>query len=210
MRSKLVVEASAESKNLTVLDTVKMELGVTGSENDQQIEALICAASDIVAAHCNRVFARETVTETFFPERSRSWECWQTLVLNRTPVEAIVSITHDNSVLTFEADYDYDQNTGLLYRISANSPFDWLVHSSVAVEYTGGYLLLDGLPYGVERATIMLCKEYFYGQGRDPRVKSESTPTVYSVDYWIGATGPAGELPPDVTALLAPYVRLNA
>jgi hypothetical protein len=209
MRSKLIIDEAAESKNLTVLDAVKLELGITGSESDVKIEALICTASDIVAAYCDRVFARETVTEIFFPDRHRWYEYWDTLVLARTPVEEIISVTHDSAVLT-TTDYDVDQQTGLLYRLSSLSPFDWVCHSSIEVQYTGGYLLLDDLPRGVERAAVLLCKEYFFQGSRDPRIKTESVPSVFSVDYWIGSTGPAGELPPDVVALLEPYRRYHA
>src|SRR5262245_46241075 len=209
MRSKLVIEEPAESKNLTVLQTVKAELGITTDEKDAVLEGLISQASDIVAAYCDRVFARETVTEHFWPERRSWYENWDALVLSRTPIEEIISVTHDNSILT-TGDYEVDTNAGILYRMTALSVFDWCVHTSVEVQYTGGYLLLDDLPRGVERATILLVKDYFYSGQRDPRIKTESVPSIYSVDYWIGATGPAGELPPDVVALLEPYRRLHA
>jgi hypothetical protein len=209
MRSKLVVNEPAESKNLTVLNTVKAELNITTDEHDQVLEGLICQASDIVASYCDRVFAREKVTESFWPER-RSWfEYWDSLVLARTPVEEIISITHDPSLLV-TADYEVDTQAGILYRMTALSVFEWCVHTAVEVQYTGGYLLLDALPRGVEKACILLVKDYFYQRSRDPRIKTESTPSIYSVDYWIGATGPAGELPPDVIALLEPHRRLHA
>jgi gp6-like head-tail connector protein len=209
MRSKIVIEEPAESKNLTVLPTVKAELGITTDEHDAVLEGFICQASDIVASYCDRVFARETVTEHFWPERRSFYENWDSLVLSRTPVEEIISVTHDNSVLV-TGDYEIDSNAGILYRMTALSVFDWCVHTAVEVQYTGGYLLLDDLPRGIERATILLVKDAFFARSRDPRIKTESTPSIYSVDYWIGATGTAGDLPPDVIALLAPYRRLHA
>src|SRR5262245_57156213 len=205
MRTKLVIEEAAESKQLTVLDTVKLELGITSDEHDERLQALIASASDVVAGYCDRVFARETVTETFWPEHWRCLERWDALVLARTPIEEIISVTHDE-VLLAATDYEFDQQNGTLWRLApAPWPFHWSLFNKVAVTYTGGYLLLDGLPSGVERAAILLCKEYFFQGSRDPRIKTESTPGIYSVDYWVGSTGQSGELPPDVIALLAPY-----
>lgn len=210
MRSKLVVNEAAESMNLTVLETVKAELNITTDDHDEVLEGLICQASGIVADYCDRVFAQETVTESFWPERRSWYEYWDSLVLSRTPISEIISVTHDNFVLTTE-DYEVDTKAGILYRMTTPfTVFDWHVHSAVEVQYTGGYLLLDDLPYGIEKATILLVKDYHFQRNRDPRIKTESTPSIYSVDYWVGSTGPAGELPPDVVALLTPYRRLTA
>lgn len=212
MRTRLVVNTAALSKNLTVLDTVKQELGITDSVSDARIEALICTASDIIAAHCDRVFARETVTEYFYPDR-RGWcERWDELVLARTPIESITSVSNDDSALD-TADYSYDANSGILFRLVNNGQLAlnwWASHAGVQVQYVGGYALLDGLPRGVERAAVLLCKEYYYQTARDPRIRSESTPNIYTVDYQVGAIGNSNSLPPDIVALLAPYKRISA
>lgn len=212
MRTRLVVDEAAESKNLTVIETVKQELGITDNASDERLEGLICTASDIIAAHCDRVFARETVTEFFYPDRRGYCERWDELVLARTPIESITSISNDDSALA-ATDYTYDANSGLLFRLVNNGllPLNWWTsHAGVQVQYVGGYALLNGLPRGVERAAVLLCKEYYYQTARDPRIRSESTPNIYTVDYQVGVIGNMNSLPPDVVALLAPYKRISA
>jgi hypothetical protein len=206
----VTVIAEAESKNLTVLETVKTELGITGSENDVKLSDLICTASDIITDYCKRQFAEETVSEVFLPERGwRTGECVDCLVLARNPVSDIISVT-DNSSALVATDFDLDADTGILYRVAGGSHYVWNMIGQIEVVYTGGYALLDGLPRSIERAAVLLVKDMFSAQGRDPRVKSESTPGIYTVDYWVGSVGPAGELPPDITALLGPYRRMIA
>jgi hypothetical protein len=52
--------------------------------------------------------------------------------------------------------------------------------------------------------------DYWAAKGRDPSVKSEEIPGVIRTDYWVGAVGEAGELPPRVVMKLAPYRRTPA
>jgi hypothetical protein len=206
MNSTLTVDTAASTHDLTVLSTVKGELGIDAqeSQHDAALASLIRQASGIVATYCNRVFASEIVTETFWPAQCQPQDC---LILSRSPVSAIASVTLDDEVIA-ASEYRIDAASGLLYRLDASGyPSRWYVGKSAIVAYTAGYQLLDGLPYGIERGTVLLIKEYWSGRGRDPRVKSEDVPGVMSVDYWVGQIGTPGELPPDVRALLDPHRR---
>lgn len=206
MQSSLEVVTAAECFDLTVLATVKAELGIAASDTSQDeiLATLIRQASSAVSAYCDTVFAEETVTETFWADSP--WEYATCFPLSRSPVTAVSSVVVDGSVLG-ASEYRIGSN-GALYKISGTTTCRWGITGSAVITYTAGYPLLDGLPQGIERAVLMLIKEYRSGIGRDPRVRSEDIPGVRSVTYWIGSTGEKGELPPDVIALLQPYRRM--
>ena len=65
-----------------MLATVKAELGITDRSEDENLARWIKQASDAVSKHCNRVFAQETLSETF---RLKCRE--DGLLLARFPVE---------------------------------------------------------------------------------------------------------------------------
>ncbi len=204
MQSSIEVVVPAECFDLTVLPTVKMELGIGDTSQDEQLAVLIRQASSAVSGYCDTVFAEETVTETFWPDTS--WTYPTSFVLSRSPVTAVSSVVVDGSVLD-ASEYRVGAN-GALYRVSGVNSMRWGITNTAVITYTAGYDLLDGMPHAIERAVLMLIKEYRSGIGRDPRVKRDELPGIRTVDYWIGSTGNNGELPPDVTALLQPYRRM--
>lgn len=206
MQSSLAVVTPAECFDLTVLATVKAELGIPESNTSQDaiLATLIRQASSAVSAFCDTVFAEETVTETFWADSA--WEYINAFPLSRSPVSSISSVVVDGSTLD-SSQYRLGAN-GTLYKINGAITCRWFMMQLASITYTAGYALLDGLPQGIERATLMLIKEYRSGIGRDPRIRSEEIPGVRSVTYWVGSTGEAGELPPDVIALLQPYRRM--
>jgi hypothetical protein len=72
MNSILTVTTPASSYDLTALATVKTELGITDNTENDKLRTWITQASIIAASYCRRVFARETLTETFRPARNCS------------------------------------------------------------------------------------------------------------------------------------------
>lgn len=203
MRSILTITGVADSQDLTTIDTVKVELGITNASQDTKIETLIHQASGIAADYCRRVFGSEDVTQTFWPQGGSEW--LEYLVLDRDPVTEIATVTVDDVEDTY---YRLDADAGLLYKLdSSGYPCRWIVCKSAVVAYTAGYELLGTLPYAIERATILLVKEMWAAIGRDPRVKAEDVPNLGRLEYWIGQMGHEGDLSPDVVTLLAPYRR---
>jgi len=193
-----VVEANTK-KDLTRLSHVKAELGVTDRDSDTLIKRYITQASDIVARYCNRVFAIETVTEAF---RVRSGA--RSLALSRYPVIEIVSILDGDDVLTAD-DYEIDLESGIIERLARNCSTVWPVGKS-SITYRAGFTLPDGLPNGIERATILLVKQLIYAGDRDPMVRSEVVDGAGSTDYFSGnSTGLSSE----VQGLLEPHVKPN-
>lgn len=208
MKSSLVVTTPATSSDLTVLSTVKEELGIAAQDNtnDAVLNKAIRRASGIVTEYCGQKFAQETVTETFRPEYPRGGCAYQAteLLLRRRPVSSITSVTVDDAVKD-ASEYAINSTSGELTVLdSSGYPSFWGVSKSVIVVYTAGYALLDSLPDGIEDAVLTLIKDAWFAKGRDPRVKGESIPNVISYDYWVGEIGKSG-MPPDVVSRLEPH-----
>jgi hypothetical protein len=211
MHKSIEIVAGAACRDLTVLDTVKLELGIPISDvsQDDHLSVLIKQASSVVSAYCDNMFAQETVTETFWSDYPSEWA--SSYMLSREPVSDILSVEIDGSILD-PSEYRLGVDSHL-HRVSelTGGVCHWNWTSSAVITYTAGYLLLDGLPYGVERAALTLIKDYYSGVGRDPRVRAEEVPGVRNVTYWVGgmsASNQGTQMPPDVVALLAPYKRL--
>jgi hypothetical protein len=91
----LTVTAAASVTALTTLAAVKAEMRITDTSQDAYLTSRIDDASAMIADHCNRVFARETVTEVFRPRRMRH----EPLMLARTPVIAINAVLEDGDII---------------------------------------------------------------------------------------------------------------
>lgn len=179
MRTILTVITPAPSYDLTVLATLKNELGITDTASDIALSALIVQASGVVTEITGRVWAQEEVSEKFYLD----WgENVPSLLLERRPVSAIASITENGSVLVEDVDYVVDYRRGMVHRING-SVWTFSNNPSVVIQYTGGYALLDDLPFGPERATLILAKSYWYARARDPATRSETTNDIDSVTY---------------------------
>lgn len=208
MQSFIVVNTAANSQDLTVLATVKAECGITTTTEDANIETWIDQASSACSAYCNRVFGKETVTETFrnrFSYLDRNANRADTILLSRNPVTVIVSVTQDNTVLTENVDFEVDYTEGIMYRLDSNQNSVQWSFSKLVVNYTAGWDLLGTLPDSIERACISHVKALRSSADRDPNVKQESIPGVLETSYWIGQIGSNGALSPEVTSLLDPY-----
>lgn len=200
MHSILTVTTEADSRDLTVLATVKAELQIDPGVT--KFDALLSnqwipQASAAVATYCNRVFARETVTETWRNVRDQN-----ALVLARYPVSSITSVTVDGTALA-ASEYEYDAATGLIYRLSSDTRIDWCA-DKIVIAYAGGYALIGDLPFDIERATVLLCKFYRYTLAQNPLIKREDIPGVIETEYWVMPEG-SPAMPRDVTDLLDPH-----
>src|SRR5262245_61661312 len=208
MHSALEIITPAACLDLTVLETAKMELGIpsTDTSQDDQITTMIKQASSIVADYCNQVFGAEEVLETFWCDAPSSYE--RSFILSREPVISIESVVIDGQ--TLDPSQYRMASDGHLHRLDTAGMTFWCLTSTAEIHYTAGYVLLDNLPYGIEKAALTLIKGFHFSVGADPSVRSEDIPGIRRVDYQIGGTFAAsqGSLPSEVTALLWPYRRL--
>jgi hypothetical protein len=206
MHKSLEVITPSACMDLTILETVKDELGIPQSDvsQDDRLAILIKQASGVVAEYCNRIFGAEEVTETFWSD----WpsETSRSFMLSREPVSEIVSVEIDG-VVQDPSSYRL-ANDGHLHRVGLTGLTFWCLTSTAIIQYIAGYILLDDLPYGIERAALSLIKGYYTGTGRDPMVRSESIPGLRDVSYQVGSLGDKSTLPPEVIALLSPHRRL--
>lgn len=206
---RTVVVTPGASIDLTVLNTVKTELGITNTTNDAWLQTKITQASAAIAASCDRVFQQETVADYF----SLDWRTCRSngaLVLSRTPVASIVSLIEGNATID-ASNYEFDEQKGMVWRMLSNVRGGYWFGGQIVITYVGGYELLTTLPFDLEQACILLVKGSWFSKTRDPLIKSVSIPDVASYDYWGGGAGGQGAaFPPDVENLVAKYRRVLA
>jgi hypothetical protein len=159
---------------------------------------LITQASGAIADYCKRVFAEEIVEQTFRLDRLH-----RELILARYPVSGVDSVVEGDVTLDAE-DYEVNAANGVLVRLHGGRECFWPC-AKITVRYTGGYQLLDGMPFAVERAAIVLIKQWNSASGRDPLTKEIEIPGVERTSFWIGGIGDNGALPPEVLGLLGPH-----
>lgn len=200
MKSTLTVTGPATSRDLTVLETVKSELGITDNANDERLSRWISQASGMIESYCRRVFAAETVTEVFRINASI-----EELTLSRFPVRSVALVSVDGVALESD-DYEIDKINGILSRLDSDGDdtICW-PYGKLLVSYSAGYELLQELPQDIERACLELVKLMSSSSSRDPLAKRIEIPGIRTVDYWVGSLGSNGAMPPQVVAALDPY-----
>lgn len=206
MHNSLEIVTPAACMDLTVLETVKSELGIAPADTsqDDRLSMLIKQSSGIIASYCNTVFGAEEVIETFWSDSPFSHE--RSFMLSREPVSEIISVVVDG--LTLDPSAYRMARDGHLHRLDSIGRSLWCLNSTAVIHYIAGYVLLDDLPYGVERAALSLIKDYHFATAQDPKLRSEDIPGLRSVSYQIGNSSSSEDLPPEVVALLTPYRRL--
>jgi hypothetical protein len=223
--TSLVVMTPAASYDMTTLDVVKDELAITDTSADARLKRWITASSRTIQNYTRRVFAQETVVETFYqsgvnagiplgvpivppliPLAMPRYDAMWAIRLKRFPVGAMASITVDGNTLDTSG-YFLDANCGLLYRTdSSGNPVRWLCQQ-VVVTYTGGYA--DNLPPDLELACITLVRGLWFASRRDPSLRQISIPNVQEETYWVGQRGDDGAVPPEVAGRLDPYREVS-
>jgi hypothetical protein len=205
MRSIATVTVAPSVTRLVTLVRLKQELAITDNASDGLLASKIDEATSDIEAHLGRTLARATISQTFWGNPGAQ----EFLKLDRVPVASIASVTVDD-VAVDSTLWRLDAAAGILYRLDASgySCF-WTWCKSIVVVYAAGFLLPGEngrtLPPAIEAAAIDLVQSYWMARGRDPLVKAEDVPGLGSVQYWVGAIGSEGELPPGVMTKIAPF-----
>lgn len=207
MRSIATITTPPERVALTTLERVKAELNITSDASDELLAAKILEASSDIESKLNRSLARAGMTERFWGGEG-GVECFS---LQRYPVAAVSSVTVDDVAID-DAEWLLDAEAGLLYRLDAGGypcTFTWC--KAVSIVYAGGYEMPGAespdLPAALQAGCVELVCQYWTARGRDPSVRAEDIPGLGSVQYWVGAVGEAGELPPSVMSKISPFRR---
>lgn len=206
MRSILTVTTASDTYDLSVLATLRTEFGITDNTENAKLAVWLTQASHIAASYCKRVFAQETLTETFRPDQNRglSSSRRESLILARRPITSVTSVTIDDVALT-SVEYEYDADAGILYRLDTSGYRScWYCCKSIIVVYVAGYELLATLPYDVERAVIMMVRDMRADQTRDPNLIEQEIPGVIRNRWWADGQSTV-LLPPEISGLLDPY-----
>ena len=144
------IEIVTQTKSdLTTLSDVKDYLGITTSDEDDQLEVLITAVSDFIKNETN-----QQIVETEYKEKIDG-EYTESIVLSQKPIISVESLTIDNEE---ETDYYIYKDIGVVKRESIG--FDiWPDRSpkyrfpegkqNIVVEYTAGY---EEIPLDIQKA----------------------------------------------------------
>nr|DAH82738.1 MAG TPA: Head Tail Connector Protein [Caudoviricetes sp.] len=208
-RSILTVTQAAQSKDLISLDDLKTSLQISGTDDDASLQLLITGASTAIADYCKRTFHEETLSEQFRQQTGHhsvnyysGWRGVENLILARRPVASITSVTEGTTVLDAST-YEVTPDSGILSRLCNDRIAKWYAHKIVVV-YVAGYAA-DAMPPSLQLATTKLVKLLLASATRDPTVKTQWVKDIERLDFWIGAIGENGALPPDVCSLIDPF-----
>jgi hypothetical protein len=143
--------------DLLTLEEAKIRLGMstTDTSQDELLTSWISDFSQVVASLCNRIFAKQRVTETWRETYDGR------LFLSQWPVKQNdIELVTDAGVELTTAQYELEGKSGKLSCIAnpggaASSP--WL--TPAVVTYTGGYVLPDEAPLPLKRATVLLIRD---------------------------------------------------
>jgi hypothetical protein len=182
MQQILNVITPSATYDLVTLAEMKMKLMIDPSNTqwDALLEELITNISDIIAKICIRVFAYESVHETFYQleDEYGSAPATRRLYLSRWPVvqNDITVITQDGVDISgwfTTGACILESATGTLYLPPRyNSPSGpagnpaWC--GQIDVFYSGGYQLPDGAPGAVKFAVEGLLRESYASWIRNP------------------------------------------
>ena len=218
MKSILTVLTRADDYDLTTLDTLKEELGITDNSQDKKLSRWITESSAMIGDFLNRVLALEEVEEVFRQELYAPTPSWDTaLPLSRFPVTQIESITSSDGTLLDPSAYVLDADPGLLYRAVDAPWWDYCGYwgAGITVRYWAGYELVEGLPRAIEAACLTTLRyrsssTTSSGKARDPNIRMERVYDLQEIQYFDRTASVNANdygLPSEVTAMLRPYRR---
>lgn len=220
MRSIITVTVPPSGPELVTLDELKLELGITGNDQDDKLAAWIAQASQIAASYCQTVLAAQTVSEIFrhsigprgdgcTPRFYHGYarEAREMLVFGCAPVSDVASVTVDDALLG-TSHYEHDDDR--LFRLNSSGyPTSWTFNKSIVVVYTSGFFVGVNVPADLKRAILMLIRDARGSTSRDdPMLKSRETVGVSKLEWWVPSANTSGNaFPVEITGLLDQYRR---
>lgn len=200
----------AESLALVSVDDAKAVLGIDPSDTSQ--DAALARQIDSVSAAINNWCDRVFVVQTYRDQVRNGRGGWgEPLVTRQYPIllddsgVPIVDVAENGAAIDAALLEIYPE-TGSIYRLDSGSiaPGAWAA-ALIVVDYAAGF---DPVPPDVQAAALEWLTARHRAIGRDPALRSETVPDLYSVTYGSVAGGDsstASSLPPGVRDLLEPY-----
>lgn len=154
------------------------------AEPDTAVALWIDAASAAIESYCGRAFEHQSgVVETLDGNRN------MVLLLSRTPVTAINTVTEDGTPLPSE-DYQWYPD-GRLYRMSGDYRIGWTwKRQAVVVDYDGGY---TNIPADIKAVAARFCERIFLS-GAEFAAQPAGVKTVSMEDESVTYRDPAAAL----------------
>ncbi|MDE1907446.1 MAG: phage head-tail connector protein [Rhodospirillales bacterium] len=181
--------------SLCALADVKTYLGITDTNSDAVLTALIASASAMIESYCNRIFAESSYTET------RNGTGGAKLLLLNAPVTAVSSVTVDGYAVPAAPDaispgYLFDQQ--VLYIRPGAYPGEFVRGiQNITVAYVAGY---STVPADVNQACVELIASKYAKRLRIDK-KSETLGTAQTIGFDLS------DMPLSVKTALAAYRR---
>lgn len=184
----LTVITPATNRKLTTVANLRLDLGYGPTDpSDAVLERMIDVASSAAEIYCNRVFARETVKETFDTVIGEDF-----ILLSRAPLYQITELSVDGDIYD-AANYQVDSSK--LYRLDDDGRRLPWGSGAFSVTYSAGYALPGDdpaqpgpqLPLAIQSAISAEVSARKGAQGRDPLVRSESEDGIGSTSWFASA-----------------------
>jgi hypothetical protein len=202
---------NAAACRLTTAAKVQAALRL-GAVDTTLIESIIDAVSGECVRFCNLARAVAGPVPTFGLEVVRAtWlgagmDRGSILVLPwRAPVTAVSSVVEDGTSLALNTDFRL-VGGGMLERMADDAPGCWSA-SKIVVSWTAGWSLPAEVPAELEGQVIEQVKMKYLATDRDPALRSENTPDIWSGSYAVAGGDSIGEsgLLKSLEAALAPF-----
>ena len=149
---------------ISSLANVKSFLGITSTDHDTLLTALLDGAEDYVKSFCNREFEQNTSKTSTYDGDGASKD----YLLEETPVNSITSVTVDSSTLSETDDYEIYAEEGIIHFYNAPA-YD---RKKIVIVYDAGYSSLD-MPDAVIQAVNFLTAQWFALRGQRMGKRSE-------------------------------------
>ena len=202
---------SAAARRLTTAAKVQVALRL-GTVDTTLIESIIDSVSGECVRFANLARSASGTVPTFGQEVLRA--TWLGTDMNRSsililpwrvPVTAVGSVVEDGTSLALNTDFRL-VGGGMLERIAADIPACWST-GKIVVSWTAGWSLPAEVPAELEGQVIEQVKMKYLATDRDPALRSENTPDVWSGSYGVAGGDSIGEsgLLKSLEAALAPF-----
>lgn len=185
--------------DLCQLADVKSYLGISDTNSDTVLSALISQVSAGIESYCNRTFASQSYTER------RNGGCGSKLYLMNGPVTAVASLTVNGQAVSAAPDdvsggYVFDSSV-LYIRPGGSGPQEFYKGvQNVTVTYTAGFTTI---PLDVVHAAIAWVASLFAKRNRVDK-KSETLGPQQTIGYDLS------DMPAQTKRLLSSYIRWNS
>ena len=188
---------NAAARRLTTAAKVQAALRL-GAVDTTLLESIIDAVSGECVRFCNLARAVAGPVPTFGMEVVRAtWlgagmDRGSILILPwRVPVTAMGSVVEDGTSLTSNTDFRL-VGGGMLERMADDAPVCWSP-GKIVVSWTAGWSLPAEVPAELEGQVIEQVKMKYLATDRDPALRSENTPDVWSGSYAVAGGDSIGE-----------------